>query len=115
MKRVTQETSQVISNLLPNGLKLVVDKLVCRAPNSNKAIKAILCDLPRAYYNIKDSIQRVKGIARYGKADTWKIGSKGDVCSEIKNDPIIGWANNSNPSSNSASYSTDQDMKGGSK
>ncbi|MEM4756048.1 MAG: hypothetical protein QW594_02855, partial [Candidatus Woesearchaeota archaeon] len=61
--------SAVAENLLPNALKMVVDKAVCQNDKVNEEKKwlvTVACDIPRAYYALLDSIDQIKGLGNVG-------------------------------------------------
>ncbi len=116
IKRVGQQATTSLADLLPNLLKLVIDKAICDMDKADEGpgefLVPLFCDLPRAYYNIKDSIDRLKGIGTYGKKETWQLNGEngGDICSQVKADELIGWSDEEENNQTTPSHSSDQDV-----
>ena len=93
MKRFGYEATNVMGEILPNALKAILDNTVCAKKGDDAAsdwVIPVVCDLPRAYYNLVDTWERFKGIGRYADSNTWKVNSDyPDTCKDVFADGFL--------------------------
>ena len=93
IKNMANQVTDIAADILPKGLKLLFDKVVCDQDKSKEPFKWLVpltCDLPRAVYNTIDSWNRFKAIGKYANADSWKAeGNYPDACEEVLKDDFL--------------------------
>lgn len=97
IKSLANQGANTAAQLIPNLLKAVINSEICSKKGTDEAkgslewIIPIACDLPRAVYNTIDSIERFRGISRYGDANAWKVsGDLPDACKEVFSPEFLG-------------------------